>query len=175
MFTFGGPGGFQARYAGPRPRRPAQQTDGTGSPLLALLPMILLFAFALISIIPTLFSTPSDPDPGYTFEPTTDFNVPRDTWQKGVGYYVNQPQFDQSAVWQSVPDSRREQKNAAAFSQKMRQFERGVEAVYVQKLHNEVGHVNLLSHPLSPSLAPFFVWCGCGIDLTLSSATTLMR
>lgn len=111
--------------------------------MMALLPMFILFAFALISIIPSLFSSAGDPDPKYSFTPSGDLNVPRSTWQRGISYYVNQPEWEQSAIWQTVPENKRGDTNAAMFSPKVRSFERNVEGVYIRALQNEVSRICL--------------------------------
>lgn len=140
MFTFGGPGGFQARYGGGAPRRRGPQTPDEGaSPLMALLPVLLLFAFALLSIIPSLFGATPDPDPRYGFEPTTELSAGRETFSRGIPYFVSPKEWEGSAIWQQVPETKRSDVRAGLYSPKLRQFERGVEQVYVRKLQNEVG------------------------------------
>ena len=109
--------------------------------------MFILFAFALISIIPSLFSSPGEPDPKYSFSPSGDYNVPRSTWARGISYYINQPEWEQSAVWQTVPENRRADKSAAMFSPKMKQFERTVEGVYIRHLQNEVSRSHSSHEP----------------------------
>ena len=138
VFTFGGPGGFQARYGGQPRRRAAQTADEGASPFMALLPMFILFAFAIISIIPSLFSSAGDPDPKYTFAPSEAQNTPRSTWNRQISYWVNQPEWEQSAIWQSVPENKRSDNEAAKFSSKLRSFERNVEGVYIRALQNQV-------------------------------------
>lgn len=141
VFTFGGPGGFQAQYGGPRRRqRPAAAADDTpSSPLVALLPILILFAFAMLSLLPSLFSGPHIPDPSYAFERTSEHGVGRTTWHWNVPYWVNKAEWEASGVWTSVPEQQRGQGGEAMYSSKVRQFERGVENNYVHKLRNEVG------------------------------------
>jgi DnaJ family protein B protein 12 len=105
---------------------------------MALLPMLILFAFALITFLPSLFGSMSDPDPRFAFEQKGDLDTARSTWQRGVPYFVNAPEFEKSAVWQHVPEARRGDVNAASSSHKLRQFERGVEGAYIRRLQNEV-------------------------------------
>lgn len=150
VFSFGGPGGFQAQFGGPRRhphQRPGQPrtAQGDSSPLVALLPIIILFLFAFISMLPSLFSTPADPEPGYTFQPMGKYDLGRKTWQRGVEYFVNKPEWENSAIWQSVPEERRQEAglsgSVAKYSGKVRVFEMTVENYYINRLRNEVGQV----------------------------------
>ena len=139
VFTFGGPGGFRTQYGGPQRRRPGQgQADPPNSPMIALLPLFILFAFALLSFLPALFSTPAPPDPRYAFEGSSQFDAARNTWHRGIPYWVNRGEWEKSALWESVPEGRRGQVDAAMYSSKVRAFERTVESHYVQNLRNEV-------------------------------------
>jgi DnaJ family protein B protein 12 len=106
---------------------------------MALLPMIILFAFALITLLPSLFSGTADPDPKWSFERSDELSMQRNTWQRGIPYWVNQPEWESSAIWQHVPENRRGE-GAASYSSKVRQFERGVENVYIRRLQNEVSN-----------------------------------
>ena len=139
VFTFGGGNGFQTQYR----RRPptTDQADTPASPLVALLPILILFFFAMISILPSLLSGPLNSDPEYGFERSTKLDTGRKTWNWGVQYYVDRGQWEGSSIWQSVPEERRHQTDAAAFSSKVRSFERSIESNYVRKLQNEVGLV----------------------------------
>jgi len=107
---------------------------------MALLPVLLLFGFALLSIIPSLFGATSAPDPRYAFEPTSELSIGRETFSRGIPYFVSPKEWESSAIWQQVPETKRSDVRAGLFSPKLRQFERGVEQVYVRKLQNEVGH-----------------------------------
>ncbi|WVQ81601.1 hypothetical protein IAT38_003725 [Cryptococcus sp. DSM 104549] len=142
VFTFGGPGGFQAHYGGPRrPRAANAAANAETSPLLALVPMLLVFLFALLSIVPAIFST-STPDPAYSFEPSTRLNTGRETFNWKVPYFVNGREWEGSDVWKSVPETRRGGGGEAMYSSKVRSFEKSVETHYVRKLQNECGHFN---------------------------------
>ncbi|OCF44945.1 endoplasmic reticulum protein [Kwoniella heveanensis CBS 569] len=141
VFTFGGPGGFQAHYGG-RPRRPAPRQaagDAQASPLTALLPIIILFAFAMISIIPSLFAATRAPDPTYTFEPSRfkDKDLRRETSNWHVPYHVNRDEWEKSEIWTSVPEGRRGKGKEGLYSTKLRTFERGVENNYARRLQND--------------------------------------
>ena len=136
VFTFGGPGGFRT-FQNRRPGQQAQNAEPS-SPFVALLPLLILFLFALVSILPSIFSN-VHPDPTYAFTPSTQYDQHRTTWNWNVDYYVNKDEWEGSRIWQSVPESRRANKDAAMYSSKVRSFERGVENVYVNSLRNEVG------------------------------------
>lgn len=145
VFTFGGPGGFNFQTAGPR-RPPGRGAAGTAdaSPLTALLPLIILGLFAIISLLPNIFGDHT-PDPQYSFQPSHQFDVARNTWQRGIQYHVNKDEFESSKVWQSVPAEKRDRQDAAMYSPSLRGFERGVESLYINDLRSQVSTFN---HPL---------------------------
>ena len=134
VFTFGGPAGFQAQYR--RPRTNAQP-ETPASPFVALLPLFILVLFALISVLPTLISGPGIPDPEFAYQRSTKLDSQRNTWQRGVPYWVNRNEWENSPIWQSVPEERRHQSDASMYSQKVRVFERNVETTYIHNLQNE--------------------------------------
>ncbi|RSH95419.1 hypothetical protein EHS25_000509 [Saitozyma podzolica] len=156
VFTFGGPGGFQAQFGGPRRRAAAAGGGENASPIVALLPIILLFAFALLSVIPSLFTTPPPPDPSYSWDSSSRFDLARNTWHRGVPYHVNKAEWEGSHLWESVPEARRGQKDAAMYSNKVRSFERGVETNYIQKLRNECEYFNSRKQQQISQEAGFF-------------------
>lgn len=89
--TFG-PGGF--RTTNMRGGGGARQQQGNGnaeqrSTLLQLLPLIILFAFSLLSVLPNLFTTPPVPDPRFSWTKSSRFNTERHTGGLGVPYHVN--------------------------------------------------------------------------------------
>lgn len=138
MFTFGGGNGFRATGG---PRRPRQAEGADANPIVALLPIIILFAFALISLLPSLLSGSMEPDPGYTFEPMGKYSMDRSTWQRGVKYYVDKPEWEASTIWQSVPEEKKGKKDMAMYSQKIRVYETGIENDYINRLRQEVCQV----------------------------------
>ncbi|WRT68872.1 uncharacterized protein IL334_005853 [Kwoniella shivajii] len=140
VFTFGGPGGFQAQYN--RPRRPTTRAGGgdnnnEASPIVALLPIIILFLFAFISIIPSLFQSQQIPDPQYSFEPSTKLDLTRETNNWHVKYHLNSKEWENSEIYKSIPDNRKNKLNENLYSSKLRGFERGIENVYARRLQNE--------------------------------------
>jgi DnaJ family protein B protein 12 len=79
-----------------------------------------------------------EPDPGYTFEPMGKYSMDRSTWQRGVKYYVDQPEWEASNIWQSIPEEKKGKKDMAMYSQKIRVFETGIENDYINRLRQEV-------------------------------------
>jgi DnaJ family protein B protein 12 len=103
-----------------------------------LLPIIILFVFALISLLPSILSGSLETDPGYTFEPLGKYSMDRSTWQRGVNYYVDKTEWEESALWKSVPEEKKGQKDMAMYSHKYRVFETGIENDYINRLRHEV-------------------------------------
>jgi DnaJ family protein B protein 12 len=137
VYTFGGGGGPQFN-AGRRARNAAAGGEPPQSPFVALLPVFLLVLFVLFSLIPSLLSGDSAPDPEFRFRPSAHFDTPRATWQRNVPYHVNGPEFTKSHIWHSVPENYRDRLDAAMFSSKLRGFERGIEEVHIRQLQAEV-------------------------------------
>ncbi|GAA6002924.1 J domain-containing protein [Rhodotorula paludigena] len=93
-FQFYGPGG--ARMGG-MPRagagRPANgQQQQQSSAWVQLAPLLIFFAFSLLSQLPSFFGSSGPADPAYSFEQTPQFSVPRDT-AAGTRYFVNPEQY----------------------------------------------------------------------------------
>lgn len=151
VYTFGGGGPTYMRRgrAGNAYARPGHGAGGHGeeqSPLLALLPIGLLFLFILFSVIPSMFAGPYQPDPSYSFSPSAQFDTPRTTWQRAVPYHVNGAEFAASDVFNSVPEHKRGERNSGLFSSKMRAFERGVEETHIRRLQAECQNFNALKN-----------------------------
>jgi DnaJ family protein B protein 12 len=79
----------------PRQPRGAQQREPlTPRQMITnLLPVLLLFAFTILSALPSLFQSTPAPDPHFAFSPSARFNVQRTTAGLGVPYHVNGPEF----------------------------------------------------------------------------------
>lgn len=147
VYTFGGGGPTYARRRPAHPNAYARPQHGEEqSPLLALLPIGLLILFILFSVIPSLFAGPYQPDPGYSFAPSAQFDTPRHTWQRSVPYHVNRAEFEQSDVFQSVPEHKRSERNSGLFSSKMRAFERGIEENHIRRLQSECQNFNVVKN-----------------------------
>ncbi|TRM65604.1 hypothetical protein BD626DRAFT_489299 [Schizophyllum amplum] len=89
--TFG-PGGFRTTQVNTGQRRRAAD-EAPRSLFVQLLPIILLFAFSILSALPSWFSTPPVPDPHYSFTASQRYNMERTTPSLGVKYHVNPGEF----------------------------------------------------------------------------------
>ena len=100
MFTASfGPGGFRTTRVHTQRARPQEQEPATPRSLFVqLLPLLILFAFSLLSALPNLFTTPSVPDPRFSFEGSTRFNLKRTTQSLGVQYHVNSAEFSRHPI-----------------------------------------------------------------------------
>ncbi|KAI0642132.1 hypothetical protein C8Q79DRAFT_1122043 [Trametes meyenii] len=122
-----GPGGFRStrmRANVPREQPPAEPR----SIWVQLLPLFLLFAFSLLNALPNLFSTAPTPDPRFTFNPTSRYNVERTTNGMHVKYHVNAAEFSGHPIAAEL--ARNENKPGPA----LRKFESNVERAYTQDL-----------------------------------------
>ncbi|KAG5338680.1 hypothetical protein C0989_006648 [Termitomyces sp. Mn162] len=87
-----GPGGFRTTRMG----RQAHHQQGAAdqrSLLIQLMPLLILFAFSLLSALPNMFGTAAVPDPRFSFEPSARYNLARQTGDIGVRYHVNKAEF----------------------------------------------------------------------------------
>ncbi|KAL4062604.1 hypothetical protein J3A83DRAFT_4310586 [Scleroderma citrinum] len=92
--TFG-PGGIRTTRIHVNGQAPRGAPDGQGearSLLIQLLPLLLLFAFSILSALPNIFST-STPDPHFAFSQSPRYNVERQTNNLHIKYHVNGPEF----------------------------------------------------------------------------------
>ncbi|KAF8074828.1 hypothetical protein FPV67DRAFT_600364 [Lyophyllum atratum] len=92
--TFGSGGFRTTRMGGQAHHR--QQQAGNAEPrsiLVQLLPLLILFAFSLLSALPNLFGTPPVPDPRFSFQPSERFNFEMQTGGMGARYHVNKGEF----------------------------------------------------------------------------------
>jgi len=93
--TFGS-GGFRTTRMGGQTHRHHQQQAGNAEPrsiLVQLLPLLILFAFSLLSAIPNLFTSAPVPDPRFSFKPSARYNLERQTGGIGARYHVNKAEF----------------------------------------------------------------------------------
>ncbi|KAG6868962.1 hypothetical protein C0993_007176 [Termitomyces sp. T159_Od127] len=92
MFTASfGPGGFRTTRMGGQTRQ--QGAADQRSLLIQLLPLLILFAFSLLSALPSMFSATPVPDPRFSFQPSARYNLARQTGEFGVHYHVNKAEF----------------------------------------------------------------------------------
>jgi DnaJ family protein B protein 12 len=90
--TFG-PGGFTTTRMGGQYHRQGNENTEPRSMLLQLLPLLILFGFSLLSALPSLFGSTPVPDPRFSFQRTSRYNVERQTDNLGVKYHVNSAEF----------------------------------------------------------------------------------
>jgi len=89
-----GPGGFRTmRFGGGARQQEQQANQPPRSAFIQLLPLIILFAFSMLSALPSLFTTPPVPDPNFTFTPTTRYYMERHTSTRDVTYHINPAEF----------------------------------------------------------------------------------
>lgn len=129
-----GPGGFRTtRVHTSRHRQQAQQQEpATPRSLFAqVLPLLILFAFSLLSAIPTLFTTPRVPDPRFSFEPSTRFNLERTTHSLGVNYHVNDAEFNRHPIAAEI--ARYKSNDKPQSMPVLHQFEQNVDRAFTQE------------------------------------------
>nr|GAT45738.1 predicted protein [Mycena chlorophos] len=141
-----GPGGFRTtRMGGGTPRQ--QQQQGNAEPrsmFIQLLPLIILFAFSILSALPNLFTTPPVPDPLFAWTPTSTYTTERHTGGLGVQFFVDANEIMRHPVigaelardgidWRKLTAER----NPAKAGPALTKFERVVDNTYTQKLYTE--------------------------------------
>ncbi|KAJ7066542.1 hypothetical protein C8F01DRAFT_1123651 [Mycena amicta] len=145
-----GPGGFRTTRMGGGARQPQQQGNAEPrSMLVQLLPLIILFAFSLLSALPNLFTTPPVPEPRFSWSPSSTYNTARRTGGLNVQFFVDPNEVMRHPVigaelardgidWRklaTVKDGadRQPVKSGPALAK----FERVVDNTYTQKLYSE--------------------------------------
>ncbi|KAJ4475070.1 hypothetical protein J3R30DRAFT_3294923 [Lentinula aciculospora] len=138
--TFG-PGGFRTtRMAGfngaARHQEQQQANQVPRSTFIQLLPLIILFAFSMLSALPNLFATPPVPDPNFSFAPTTRYYMERHTPTRDVIYHINPMEFMNHPV--IGPELVRDGVDLKADYQKrsphLEKFEESVERTYISEV-----------------------------------------
>lgn len=130
--TFG-PGGFQTT----RTRTNRQQQQQQAAPAeprsiwMQLLPLFILFGFSLLNALPSLFSTPTTPDPRFSFSPSARYNVERTTGNLHVKYHVNAAEFSGHPIAAEL--ARNDNKPGS----QMHKFESSVERLYTSDLYSQ--------------------------------------
>lgn len=141
--SFGRGGTFQT-FGGPGMRARARQQAAPQTPppsWVQLLPLLLLFAFASLSYLPSLFGFGPVPDPEFRYSPVPPFTEEKMTSGLGVPYYVDKQAWERHPIYESIPEGVRDQPRAGRQSSKLRQFENGVEQYYVRTLQTQVSGV----------------------------------
>jgi len=133
--TFG-PGGFRTtRMGGGGARQQANPEQANRNNFLALLPVLFLFFFPLLSsFLSTIFSTPVTPDPSYAYDKTSALSSLRLTTPHKIPYYVNQKQFTSHPIWDSLSTEARQspQAGSVAHNPLLRSFEKKIEERFAQ-------------------------------------------
>jgi DnaJ homolog subfamily B member 12 len=96
-----GPGGFRTtrvHTSRGRPQEQQQEPATLRSLFVQLLPLLFLFAFSLLSALPSLFSTIPVPDPRFSFESSSRFNLKQTTQPLGVQYHVDSAEFSRHPI-----------------------------------------------------------------------------
>jgi DnaJ family protein B protein 12 len=119
-----------------------------------LLPLLILFGFSLLSSLPSLFGSSPVPDPRFSFQGTSRYNVERQTGNLGVKYHVNSaelmshpvigpelardgvdfgntPKTNEKAGREHVKEKKQKRSPALA------KFESSVERIYTQDLYGQ--------------------------------------
>lgn len=151
--TFG-PGGFTTTRMGGQYHQHHPQGNGNTEPrsmLIQLLPLLILFGFSLLSALPSLFGSAPVPDPHFSFQGTSRYNVQRQTGNFGVNYHVNSAEFMAHPVIgaelarEGVDIRKVEKTNDKAGKGKVKQkrgpaltkFESTIERIYTQDLYGQ--------------------------------------
>lgn len=130
-----GPGGFRAtrvHTARPRPQQQPQEPATPRSIFIQLLPLILLFVFSFLSAVPNLFVTPPVPDPHFSFQGSSRFNVERTTKALGVHYHVNSAEFSSHPIAAEIARTDKSQSLPA-----LARFEDKVDQAFTQAKYSE--------------------------------------
>jgi DnaJ family protein B protein 12 len=111
-FQFGGPGvrtysfgGGQQQARRATPGQAGQQQGNDTPALIQLLPLLVLFAFFLLTQLPSLFMPSPPPDPSFSFEPTALHTLHRQTNNLKADYYLNPNDFRHSQVYKDLLSS----------------------------------------------------------------------
>ncbi|KAF7309846.1 J domain-containing protein [Mycena indigotica] len=140
-----GPGGFRTTRMGGG-ARPQQANAEPRSVLIQLLPLILLFAFSLLSALPNLFTTPPVPDPHFSWSATSTYSAERHTGGLGVQFFMDPNEIMRHPVigaelardgidWRKLTTNT--DQNPTKAGPALAKFERGVDNTYSQKLYAE--------------------------------------
>jgi DnaJ homolog subfamily B member 12 len=122
-----GPGGFRTTGVRTNGARQRQEPDAR-SPLLQLLPILILFLLSVMTALPNLFTTPPTPDPPFAFTSTSRYDYQRQTASLGIKYHVNRQEF------MGHPIAAEEARDKGNRGPKVAKFEQTVERAYTQQL-----------------------------------------
>jgi DnaJ family protein B protein 12 len=131
-----GPAGFRTTRVHTQRARPQEQQQEPATPrslFVQLLPLLILFAFSLLSALPNMFSTPSVPDPRFSFEASTRFNLKRTTQALGVQYHVNSAEFSRHPIAAEI--ARSGQSDGPQSVPSLRRFEENVDQAFTRETY----------------------------------------
>lgn len=130
MFTATfGPGGFRTTRVRTNAGQQREQAAEPRSIFVQLLPLFILFGFSLLNALPSLFSTPPTPEPRFSFQPNTRYNVERTTGGLGIKYHVNAAEFSGHPIAAELA------RNDKQPGPQLQRFEGNVERAYTQDLY----------------------------------------
>jgi len=136
-----GPGGFRTTRVHTSRTRPQEQQQEQATPrslFVQLLPLLVLFAFSLLSALPNLFSTPPTPDPRFSFEPSSRFNMERTTQSLGIQYRVNSAEFSRHPI--SAEIARSGQSDKPLPMPALQRFEESVDRAFTRETYAVCQH-----------------------------------
>ncbi|KIY62255.1 DnaJ-domain-containing protein [Cylindrobasidium torrendii FP15055 ss-10] len=133
-----GPGVFRTTQFGgnlPRRNQTAQAADSR-SMLMQLMPIIILFAFSLLSNLSSFLTPTPVPDPHFAFTQTARYNVERVTPGLNVKYFVNPSDLNSHSV---IGPELAKQKglNQEKAGRAVAKFERKVELHWTEEMYTE--------------------------------------
>jgi DnaJ homolog subfamily B member 12 len=135
-----GPGGFRTTRVGggvPRQARAGGDTNSRSSMLIQLFPLLIFLAFSILQTLPSLFASPSYPDPRFSFQPSMRFDTQRTTPGMGVKYHVNMAELRSHPVLGAEIARAASQDNVQSHVRgtAMEAFENNVEHAYTRELY----------------------------------------
>jgi DnaJ family protein B protein 12 len=131
MSSSGPSSGFPASAFGGGNTFEQQQPATPRSLFVQLLSLLILFGFSLLSAFPNLFSTPPVPDPRFSFETSTRFNLKRTTQSLGVQYRVNSAKFSRHPIAAEI--ARSGQSDGLYHMPALRRFEENVDHTFTRE------------------------------------------
>jgi DnaJ homolog subfamily B member 12 len=105
--------------------------------LISLLPLLILFAFSILSALPNIFAEPSIPDPRFAFVPDSRYNTERHTSGLKIRYHVNNAEFSQHPQIAAELAAQASGNQRGARNGVLRRFEGNVERIYTQELYGQ--------------------------------------
>lgn len=132
-----GSGGFRTTRVRHNNGPQAAGQANNRSVLIQLLPLIILFAFSLLSNLPNLFATSPTPNPHFSFTNSQRYNTERHTSGLKIRYHVNNVEFSQHPQIAAELAAQSSGNSNARSADALKRFERHVERVYTQDLYNQ--------------------------------------